>query len=68
MKNSVIEIRCAGCDNKFRGFFKGLFDVSKTYEADCPICEGQNFFGGPATIVGHKTPDGAVKIMHVDKL
>ncbi len=53
---------------EIRDEVEDLFDVSKTYTATCPICEGQNLFDGPTAIIDTKIPSKAVKIEHVAKL
>jgi hypothetical protein len=68
MKKSLIKITCTHCENSFPGVLNHLFDVSKTYAAECPSCSAQTFFIGESAFVDVEIPDDAVAIKYVATL
>jgi len=65
MTKSVCDISCDHCENKFSGVLSDLFDVSKTYAAECPNCSKQTFFNGVCAIIDGDIPKDAVAIKYV---
>jgi hypothetical protein len=68
MSISVTDITCTSCNNKFHGYFEGIFNVSHRYGATCPKCEKQTLFTGVGAFIDTHIPENAVKITHIVKL
>lgn len=68
MTQSQIKITCTHCTGNFSGVLNDLFDVSKTYAAQCPECNEQTFFCGESALVDVDIPENAVTIKYVAAL
>jgi DNA-directed RNA polymerase subunit RPC12/RpoP len=71
MSYSATKISCKDCLAKFYGYLDGLFDISATYAATCPKCEGQTFFNSRTKFMCFnlpevsEIPEGYVEIMYL---
>ena len=65
MTKSLIKITCTHCSGNLSGVLNNLFDVSKTYAAQCPECNEQTFFVGESAFVDADIPDDAVTVKYV---
>jgi hypothetical protein len=67
MSISVTDITCTNCENKFSGYFEGIFNVSNMYRASCPKCEKQELFTGVGAFIDIAIPENAVKVTNTVK-
>ena len=68
MSHSVTNITCSDCNEKFDGVLNDIFDVEKSYVAQCPKCNGLTIFYGVTGIIDPDIPQDAVDIKYVAKL
>ncbi|WP_394136472.1 hypothetical protein [Aliivibrio fischeri] len=68
MTHVVTEVICSDCTHEFSGVLYTLFNVNKSYSAECPKCNGVTFFYGVSGFTDTKIPDDAVTINYVAKL
>ncbi|MCU8478814.1 hypothetical protein L9W73_16435 [Vibrio aestuarianus] len=68
MTHVVTKITCTDCKKTFSGVLHELFDVSSSYGAECPKCNGMTFFYGVSEFVDTEIPEDAVEVKYVAKL
>lgn len=62
MPYSATIIDCPNCKVTFNGVLNDLFQVDKSYYADCPACNKHTYFYGITTVINTNIPDNAVHV------
>ena len=67
MTQSVIEVNCISCSEKYHGVLQGSFESTGEYATSCPKCNSQTFIrdGADVVLLDISAPQNSVPVMFV---